>query len=119
MCKSRCDIRTISSAILKQVEGSIVNDENSSSKLKRQESYYGMNFVFLIRGQMSMTTPELTPASPNFRTFPAGGYRPSTSDLPYTTYTPIVRSLVEWASDLKISCGEARTIPQGYEGASI
>ncbi|GBM29908.1 hypothetical protein AVEN_246467-1 [Araneus ventricosus] len=49
--------------------------------LKQHEGYLGTDLVILNRGQMTRTTPELAPPSPNFRATPTGGRLATTYDL--------------------------------------
>ncbi|GBM64625.1 hypothetical protein AVEN_28226-1 [Araneus ventricosus] len=49
--------------------------------LKQHEGYLGTDLVILNCGQMTRTTPELAPPSPNFRATPTGGRLATTYDL--------------------------------------
>ncbi|GBN01074.1 hypothetical protein AVEN_3627-1 [Araneus ventricosus] len=51
------------------------------SQSKQHEGYLGTDLVILNLGQMTRTTPDLTPPSPNFRTTPTGGRLATTYDL--------------------------------------
>ncbi|GBN57575.1 hypothetical protein AVEN_17322-1, partial [Araneus ventricosus] len=48
---------------------------------KQHEGYLGTDLVILNQGQMTRTTPELAPPSPNFRATPTGGRLVTTYDL--------------------------------------
>ncbi|GBN71404.1 hypothetical protein AVEN_90135-1 [Araneus ventricosus] len=48
---------------------------------KHHESYFGTDLVILNHGQMTRTTPELAPFSPNFHATPTGGRLATTYDL--------------------------------------
>ncbi|GBM74414.1 hypothetical protein AVEN_203873-1 [Araneus ventricosus] len=49
--------------------------------LKQHEGYLGMDLVILNSGQMTRTTPELPPLSPNFLTTPVRGRLSPECDL--------------------------------------
>ncbi|GBO02126.1 hypothetical protein AVEN_154094-1 [Araneus ventricosus] len=51
------------------------------SRFEQHEGYFGTNLVILNLGQMTRTTPELAPPSPNFHATPTGGRLTTTYDL--------------------------------------
>ncbi|GBM66184.1 hypothetical protein AVEN_246404-1 [Araneus ventricosus] len=53
----------------------------SESAFGQHEGYFGTDLVILNLGQMTRTTPELAPPSPNFHATPAGGRLTTTYDL--------------------------------------
>ncbi|GBO40477.1 hypothetical protein AVEN_130492-1 [Araneus ventricosus] len=86
------------------------------SRFEGHEDYLGTDLVILNRGQMTRTTPELTPPSPSFRATPAGGRLATMYDLecngpPYTAD-------LRWnrVSSLRPSCPEVGTLPLGRRG---
>ncbi|GBN63813.1 hypothetical protein AVEN_190365-1 [Araneus ventricosus] len=49
--------------------------------VNQHEGYFGTDLVILNLGQMTRTTPELAPPSPNFHATPTGGRLTTTFDL--------------------------------------
>ncbi|GBN65260.1 hypothetical protein AVEN_18400-1 [Araneus ventricosus] len=60
--------------------------------LKQHEGYFGTHFVILNRGQMTRTTLELAPPSPNFCTTLERGRLATTYNLAYNRPIPGLES---------------------------
>ncbi|GBM24571.1 hypothetical protein AVEN_6529-1 [Araneus ventricosus] len=56
----------------------------TSRVLKQHDDYFGTDLVIVSHGQMTRTTPELAPSSPNFRTSPGPLRMIWSADGPHT-----------------------------------
>ncbi|GBN09613.1 hypothetical protein AVEN_44887-1 [Araneus ventricosus] len=86
-----------------------------SPVLNKIEGYFGTCLVNLNRGQMTRVTPELAPASPNFRNTPAGRHF---THVRFNVPQAHKQADLQWnrASHLKPFGSEAETLPQGHRG---